>query len=761
MLIRTTGFFAVCLVVLFSFLWGCTLQGFECRDEDDCQLLQSCLQGWCRTPTSSEVKVGEDASEAISDSRLSERLQLEHTYEEAHTEFAKNTEQACSSGDTRPCYDGQKELTGRGICKAGKQTCQNGMWSHCQEQVLPKKELCNGSDDDCDGQVDEDCNTCFPTEVKKVFGADKPNEYGRIWKLSESLVVRVLPGKQFAVWDVKLGSEKPVWALPVVGRDQFVALHPLKSQAAFLDKRLEIREVTTGKLLKSSPLPPGTFNSTGIQSGWLKAVWDHKGSSLWVRFGFGKLFRWDLASNKWIQQQFPKKDFPKGQSFNMMAVHPSKDLFALHFQGEIVLWESSTQRIIRRFTIKNPVYEVRALGKSDWWLINEFGTVQLWNGVDGRVKRWTQQFSGRLLPIHKGKEWLNWSRNWHSLAVYQDGSLSRRLLMPICKYTLDVVLLDDTTAITLCTNGQLFRVNLEIGKVSKGFPSVPPQHQDTIKVLAFSSTGKWLASGSQDKSVRLWRVEAEKVSDLKIAFGHEVDHLQFAPNGEKLFVGLQNGELYELEVNAFTKKPRLLAALKSPITGMDLSPTGPLLAVALSDGRLVWREQGSGRLQTVASKGPVIQSLRFSGDGQFLLTGDEKGRTGFWSVTTKVPSARWFNSSTEKITRVLPLPGLPGWLTFDRSHLLRRWHWPSGKLEHVFARTMKTLGIWRQPRSPYVFKLFDRVFRWISLKEGREVHAKAWKESRLLTATFSPDGRWLAVATDLRRILVMGCPKKS
>ena len=62
----------------------------------------------------------------------------------------------CSAGQTRNCYRGLQKHRGKGICKSGKQTCQQGgFWGGCIGEVLAAPERCNGKDDDCDGQTDE------------------------------------------------------------------------------------------------------------------------------------------------------------------------------------------------------------------------------------------------------------------------------------------------------------------------------------------------------------------------------------------------------------------------------------------------------------------------------------------------------------------------------------------------------------------------------------------------------------------------------
>jgi len=43
-----------------------------------------------------------------------------------------------------------------GVCRPGIKYCQNGQESSCMAEITPQKELCNGLDDDCDGEIDED-----------------------------------------------------------------------------------------------------------------------------------------------------------------------------------------------------------------------------------------------------------------------------------------------------------------------------------------------------------------------------------------------------------------------------------------------------------------------------------------------------------------------------------------------------------------------------------------------------------------------------
>ena len=77
-------------------------------------------------------------------------------------------EQYCNLGQTKSCYSPEnKDTINKGSCSAGLVYCDSstGMWPpgetrHCFYEIMPKDEVCNGKDDDCDGEVDEGLKDC-------------------------------------------------------------------------------------------------------------------------------------------------------------------------------------------------------------------------------------------------------------------------------------------------------------------------------------------------------------------------------------------------------------------------------------------------------------------------------------------------------------------------------------------------------------------------------------------------------------------------
>ena len=75
------------------------------------------------------------------------------------------------------CYSGPPQTEGVGICVGGSMSCMGGEWGsmvgggflagYCAGEVTPKPEVCNGSDDNCDGDAEDlkDVDVLFIVDV--------------------------------------------------------------------------------------------------------------------------------------------------------------------------------------------------------------------------------------------------------------------------------------------------------------------------------------------------------------------------------------------------------------------------------------------------------------------------------------------------------------------------------------------------------------------------------------------------------------------
>jgi len=112
----------------------------------------------------------ESPKEKTSDAGYHEENTQVETPTEKHPEPEQIVEKECTLNTTRSCYNGPTKTNNIGECKPGQQICsKEGAWSLCLGQILPTQELCNGKDDDCNGQIDD----TYP-EKDKTCETQKP-----------------------------------------------------------------------------------------------------------------------------------------------------------------------------------------------------------------------------------------------------------------------------------------------------------------------------------------------------------------------------------------------------------------------------------------------------------------------------------------------------------------------------------------------------------------------------------------------------------
>ena len=68
----------------------------------------------------------------------------------------------------QPFYDGANGTKDVGLCRAGEKRCENGMFVTMAAEILPTSEVCDGMDNDCDGQADDGFN--FATDPRNCGG---------------------------------------------------------------------------------------------------------------------------------------------------------------------------------------------------------------------------------------------------------------------------------------------------------------------------------------------------------------------------------------------------------------------------------------------------------------------------------------------------------------------------------------------------------------------------------------------------------------
>jgi len=164
---------------------------------------------------------------------------------------------------------------------------------------------------------------------------------------------------------------------------------------------------------------------------------------------------------------------------------------------------------------------------------------------------------------------------------------------------------------------------------------------DAVQAVAFAPDGQLVAAvDHQRRAVRargrlaLWRTDTGTVTASPLALPGEGRSIAFSPDGDKIAIGLDNGQV--LVVDAASRRPeRTLPASGAPNVALAFARDGTLLSGAWAGTVQRWEPASGDEIgrATLVSAGPV-GSISFGGDStMFSTTGLADGRAKLWTTS--------------------------------------------------------------------------------------------------------------------------------
>lgn len=406
---------------------------------------------------------------------------------------------------------------------------------------------------------------------------------------------------------------------------------------------------------------------------------------------------WDINTGECLKVFEGHKNVVLSVSFS-----PRGDLLASSSIGQKVrLWDIETEECIKIFQghsnfinsiAFNPQGDILASGSNDQsvklWNLSNFQCLKTWQGYSNQALSVTFSPDGQTLVSggHDQRVRL-WDVKTGTIVKILHEHTNWVFSVAFSPITLTSAITEEKEGILASGSGdKTIKIwNVSTGKVIKTLLG----HEAVVRSIAFSSDGQILASGSEDGTIRLWDVNSGKT--WKILQGHQAEIWSIAmnSNGQMLASASFDQTIKLWNVNT-GKCLKTLTGHNSWVWSIAFSPDNKTLVSTSVDQTIRFWNLDTGECQKILQdKMTNSQLIVFSRDGQAIVNYDQDHNIKFWNVDSG-ECIKTLHGHTALINSIAFSPDGHTLVSSSEDETIKLWDFNSGTC-------LKTL----RPKNPY------------------------------------------------------------
>jgi len=280
-------------------------------------------------------------------------------------------------------------------------------------------------------------------------------------------------------------------------------------------------------------------------------------------------------------------------------------------------------------------------------------------------------------------------------------------------------------------------------------------HNASVKAVTFTKDGKYLLTGSRDKTIKLWEIATGR--ELRSFYGHEstINDLALSPDGKQFLSSSadKSAKLWDIESGKIIKS---FEGHEELLTSVSFHPSGKTILTAGYDNQAILWDVASGEQLNTFKVNPdkglgYGVNTTFSSDGKYIVIGNDNRTANIYDyqsgelVKEIKPAEGWcggcatfvsINKASDKLLKATKGPGLQLFDLTSGEKLIDYMLFD----DDITAVDLNSEGkaLMSSEDSIYVF---DR--------KGALIFKKVKDHAMPITdATFSPDGQTIATAND-------------
>jgi WD40 repeat protein len=201
-----------------------------------------------------------------------------------------------------------------------------------------------------------------------------------------------------------------------------------------------------------------------------------------------------------------------------------------------------------------------------------------------------------------------------------------------------------------------------------------PGHIERVRSVAWSHDGRLLATGSWDKTARIWEASSGKQL-LTMTCKGNIWAVAFTPDDQTLLTGDFAKRLRFWNTRSGKEAPSFDPNLNE-VLAIDFSPSGKMLTVGGTNGHIALYDADTYKERRVMKGEEVVESVSFSHD-ETMIASAQGENVRIWSVTGKLLQTMSGHTQTVRCVRFSPDDSIVISVSDDRT--VRLWDIKTGE----------------------------------------------------------------------------------
>ena len=273
--------------------------------------------------------------------------------------------------------------------------------------------------------------------------------------------------------------------------------------------------------------------------------------------------------------------------------------------------------------------------------------------------------------------------------------------------------------------------------------AVLPGHADWIQAVAFAPQGHRLASASNDRTIRVWDVDAERsIAVLKQQY--PTNAIAFGPDSRTLASVGTDGGVHLWDIGNASSVGRLDTS-GYPLFSVVYAPDGNSLAAAGKDRSIYLWNLRNGDRRVLEGHDGTVNALAFRADGKHLVSAGADRTIRIWDLTKNAEVASLVGHKNTILTLAVSPDGR--WLASgDAGNTIRLWDLSlRAHMSTLTDVSQAVLSLAFAPDGSWIAAgSADRTVYVFDVKSGRLMQTLKGHEDQVQSVAVSRDGLILA-----------------